>query len=54
MSTGFTVRGQNVSFGWILALLVLIACFVFWLVGGAATPMIIGLIAALALAFLIG
>lgn len=50
----FTVHGHTVGIGWILALLVLIACFVFWLVGGATTPMIIGLIAALALAYLVG
>jgi uncharacterized membrane protein (DUF485 family) len=50
----FNVHGQPVSFGWIIALLVLIACFVLWLVGGVTAPMMLGLIAALALAYLLG
>lgn len=52
----FTVRGHAVSIGWLIALLVLIACFVIWLAAGAAAtgPLVLGLIAALAVAYLIG
>ena len=49
----FVVRGQTVSVGWIIALLVLIACFVLWLIG-KGNSMELGLIAALALAYLLG
>jgi hypothetical protein len=54
MAIGFTVHGHAVGIGWIIALLVLICCLVLWLVGGATTPILIGLIAALALAYLLG
>lgn len=54
MAIGFTVRGQEVGIGWIIALLVLIACFVLWLAGGATMPILLGLIGALALAYLLG
>lgn len=54
MSIGFTVRGHAVGIGWIIALLVLIACFVLWMMGSASTIMLLGLIAALALAYLLG
>lgn len=50
----FTIQGHTLGIGWILALLVLIACFVMWLAGGASTLMLLGLIAALALAYLLG
>jgi hypothetical protein len=51
----FTVRGHAVSIGWLIALLVLIACFVIWVASVAVTtPLMLGLIAALAVAYLIG
>jgi len=51
----FTVRGHAVSIGWLIALLVLIACFVIWIAHASVTPfLILGLIAALAVAYLIG
>lgn len=50
----FTIHGHVVGLGWILALMVLIACFVMWLVGGVTPLMLVGLIAALALAYLLG
>lgn len=49
-----TIHNHTVGVGWIIALLVLIACFVLWLVGGATAVIMLGLIAALALAYLIG
>jgi hypothetical protein len=49
-----TVHGHAIGIGWILALLVLIACFVLFLVGGVSTALLLGLIAALALAYLLG
>ena len=54
MTIGFTVHGHAIGIGWIIALLVLIACFVLFLVGGTSTLMLLGLIAALALAYLLG
>ena len=54
MSIGFTVRGREVGLGWILALLVLIGCFVLWMIGKPSALMLLGLIAALALAYLLG
>lgn len=54
MSLGFTVHGHAVGLGWIIALLVLIACFVLLLVGGASTLILLALIGALALAYLLG
>jgi hypothetical protein len=51
----FTVRGHAVSIGWLIALLVLIACFVIWIAGVSTTPtLMLGLIAALAVAYLFG
>jgi hypothetical protein len=50
----FNVGSRPVSLGWIIALLVLIACFVLFLVGGVTPLMILGLIAGLAAAYLIG
>lgn len=51
----FEIRGHTFSFGWIIALLVLIACFVIWLAGAHLTvPITLALIAALALAMLVG
>lgn len=49
----FVVKGQTVSIGWLIALLVLIAVFVLWIVGKGST-IELGLIGALALAYLIG
>lgn len=54
MPIGFTIHGHAVGIGWILALLVLIGCFVLWIAGGTSTLMLLGLIAALALAYLLG
>ena len=42
------------SIGAILAFLVLVACFILWLVGGFTLPIAFGCIAALALAMLLG
>ena len=51
----FTIRGHAVPIGWLLALLVLIACFVIYIASiSVTTPLILGLIAALAVAYLIG
>lgn len=51
---GRTYGGYS-TVGALLALLVLVACFVTWLVPGAvATELIVGMIAALAVAYLIG
>jgi hypothetical protein len=45
---------QSTSLGFILVLLVLIACFVLWLVGKGNNNIELALIAALAVAYLIG
>lgn len=50
----FNVGSRPVSLGWIIALLVLISCLVIWLAGGITPLLLLGLIAALALAYLIG
>lgn len=51
----FEVHGHSVSIGWLIALLVLVACFVIWIAGATLTkPLELGLIAGLALAYLIG
>jgi NhaP-type Na+/H+ or K+/H+ antiporter len=49
-----TLGSHTVGVGWIIALLVLIGCFIMWLVGGVTMPIVLGLVAALALAYLIG
>lgn len=53
MSIGFTIRGQEVGLGWIIALLVLVICVVLWAISRGHS-IELGLIAALALAYLLG
>lgn len=48
------IAGKPYGLGAITALLVLIACFVFLIVGGASSLAILLMIAALALSYLIG
>lgn len=50
----FNVKGQPTSLGWIIAFLVLIACLVVWLAGAITPSLLLGLIAGLALAYVIG
>ena len=48
-----TVKNHTVGIGWILAFIVLVLCVVFWAIG-KGTSIEMGLIAALALAYLLG
>ena len=50
----FNVKGQAVSLGWVIALLVLVACMVVWLAGAITPALLLGMIAAIALAYVIG
>lgn len=50
----FTIAGHTVGIGWLLALIVLLVCIMVWLLGGVTPLMLLGLVAALALAYLLG